>query len=111
VARSGLRNGELEFCQSTRVELKAQREEEGQDELNKCFGVVEELEGGGIIVEVDGNRSVLSSRFVGPDHVSSPCGWQLVLMRYREDNVLKDQAYSERIGASPLNPMECGWDG
>lgn len=28
------------------VELKAQREEEGQDELDKCVGIVEELEVG-----------------------------------------------------------------
>jgi hypothetical protein len=28
-------------------------------------------------------------------------------MSHREGNVLKDQAYYETIGASPLNPVEC----
>jgi hypothetical protein len=28
-------------------------------------------------------------------------------MRHRDGNALKDQAYGERIGASPLNPMKC----
>ena len=88
------------------MELKAQGEDEGEDDLDKRLGIVEELEGGGLIVEVDGNRPVLLGRLGGLDHVSSPCGWQSVWMRHREDNVLKDQAYSERIEASPLNPVE-----
>ena len=41
------------------VELKAQSEEEGQDELDKRLGIVEELEVGGFIVEIDGDRAVL----------------------------------------------------
>jgi hypothetical protein len=30
-------------------------------------------------------------------------------MRYPDGNALKEQAYGERIGAPPLNPMECGF--
>jgi len=33
--------------------------------------------------------------------------WLSVRMSHREGNVLKDQAYYETIGASPLNPVEC----
>ena len=29
-------------------------------------------------------------------------------MRHGEGNVLKDQVYCERLGASPLNSVECG---
>jgi hypothetical protein len=29
-------------------------------------------------------------------------------MRHHEGHVLKDQAYRERIGAPPRNPVECG---
>src|SRR6266446_245105 len=36
------------------------------------------------------------------------CRWPLARMRHREGNVLKDQAYCERLGASPLNSGECG---
>jgi len=33
--------------------------------------------------------------------------WPLVRMRHHVGNVLKDQAYCERIEASPLNSVEC----
>jgi hypothetical protein len=59
-------------------------------------------------VEIDGEGAVLAFGFVGLWHVSSPFEWRWVEMRHREDNVLKDQADCERIGASPLNALECG---
>src|SRR5262245_4380326 len=34
--------------------------------------------------------------------------WPWVRMRHRGGNVLRDQAFSERLRASPLNPMESG---
>jgi hypothetical protein len=46
-------------------ELKTEREEEGEDELDKRFGVVEERKVGRLIVEVDGNRPVLAGRCGG----------------------------------------------
>jgi hypothetical protein len=36
-------------------------------------------------------------------------GWQSLWMRYREDKAWKDRADCERIGASPLNPLEGGF--
>ena len=78
-----------------------------EDELDKRFGVAHECKVGRLIVEIDGDRAVFACRFGTLSHVSSPCRWLLVRMRHREGNVLKDQAYCERIGASPLNPMEC----
>jgi hypothetical protein len=59
-------------------------------------------------VEIDGDGAVFAYRFGSLAHVSSPCRWPLVRMRHREGNVLKDQAYGERLGASPLNLVECG---
>jgi hypothetical protein len=88
-------------------ELKAQGEDEGQDKLNECFAITEQREVGGLIVEIGGEGAVLAFGFVGLWHVSSPFVWRWVGMRHREDNVLKDQANCERIGASPLNALEC----
>src|SRR5215471_11103745 len=34
--------------------------------------------------------------------------WPLAWMSHREGNILKDQAYGERMGVSPRNSMECG---
>ena len=88
-------------------ELKPQGKDEGQDKLNERLAITQELRVGGLLVEIDGDRVVLSGRFGGLGHVSSPCGWQPVSMRHREDNFLKDQADCGRIGASPLNSVEC----
>ena len=63
---------------------------------------------GGLILEIDGDRAVFPCRFDGLSHVSSPVKSRWVRMRHRENNVLKWQASCERIGASPLNPLECG---
>ena len=77
------------------MELKAQGAEKGQDDLDDCVGIVKELAVSGLIVEIDSHGSVLSDRFGGLGHVSSPCGWQSVWMRHRVGNILKDQAYCE----------------
>jgi hypothetical protein len=73
------------------------------------FGVAQEGTVGRLIVGIDGDGAVSAYRFGSLSHVSSPCRWPLVRMRHREGNVLKDQAYDERLGASPLNPVECGF--
>src|SRR5687768_4780749 len=54
-------------------ELKPQREDEGQNKLDKRFAIVEQLEVGGFIMEIDGEGTVLAFGFVGLCHVSSPC--------------------------------------
>jgi hypothetical protein len=86
-------------------ELKAQGEDEGQDKLDECFAIVEQLEVGGFIMEIDGEGAILAFGFVGLWHVSSPFvrGW--VRMRHRAGNMLKDQSDCERIGTLPLNPL------
>jgi hypothetical protein len=88
-------------------ELKTQGEDEGEDKLDKCLAIVNELQVGGWILKIDGNRAVLPRRFGGLSHVSSPLKSRRVWMRHREGNVLKWQAYCERVGALPLNPLEC----
>src|SRR6266436_8864246 len=89
-------------------ELKAEGEEKGEDELDKRLGVVKELVVSRFIVEINGDRAVLTGRFGGLAHVSSPCRWLSVQRRHGEGNPWQEQAYGERIGASPLNPLECG---
>jgi hypothetical protein len=91
-----------------RGERKAQREDEGQDQLNKRFAIAEQLEGGGLIVEIEGEGAVLAFGFVSLWHVSSPFVWRWVRMRHRACTMLKDQSDCERIGASPLNSLEGG---
>jgi hypothetical protein len=51
-------------------ELKADREKEGEDELDKRFGVGYEGKVGRLIVEVDGNRPVVACRWSGLSHGS-----------------------------------------
>jgi hypothetical protein len=50
--------------------LKADREEKGQDKLDKCFGVVKKPKIGCLIVEVDGDGAVFAYRFGALSHVS-----------------------------------------
>jgi hypothetical protein len=54
------------------VKLKADCEDEGEDQLNKRFGVVQQRKVGRLIVEVDGEGAVLSYGFGSIAHVSSP---------------------------------------
>ena len=90
-------------------ELKAEGKEKGEDLLDKRLGVVKELVVRRFIVEINGDRAVFACHFGGLAHVSSPCRWLSVQRRHGEGNPLQEQAYGERIGASPLNPMECAW--
>jgi len=89
-------------------ELKAQGEEKGEDAFDTCLALVHQLKVSGSILEIDGDGAVLTYRFGSLSHVSSPWKSRWVLMRHGEGNVLKYQAYGERLGTSPLNPVECG---
>jgi hypothetical protein len=51
-------------------ELKAEGEKEGEDELDKGFGVAHEGKVGRLIVEVDGDRAVVADRCGGLSHGS-----------------------------------------
>jgi len=86
--------------------LEADREDEGQDKLDKRFAIVDQLAVGGWILEIDGEGSVLACRFGGLRHVSSPCWCWWVWMRHGGGNVLKWQAYCEYLRAPPLNSVE-----
>jgi hypothetical protein len=50
-------------------ELKPEREDEGEHELNERLAIAKELQVGGLIVEIDGEGAVLTGRFVGLGHV------------------------------------------
>ena len=73
-------------------ELKAQGEDKGQDELDKCLAIVNQLKVSGLIIKIDGNRVVLSCCFDGLGHVSSLVKWLFCLMTHHGDNLLKFQA-------------------
>src|SRR6266480_4336763 len=88
-------------------ELKAEGEEEGEDELDERVGVGQEPKIGRLIVEIDGEGAVVTYRFGGVPHVSSPGQRPFAQMRHGEGNVLKDQMNCERLGSSPLNSVEC----
>ena len=90
-------------------ELKAQGEEKGKDEFDKCLAIVHQLQVGGWLLEIDRDGTVLAGRLSALSHVSSSVKWPLVRMRHRGGNVLRDQAFYERLRASPLNPMESGF--
>ena len=89
-------------------ELEAEGEEEGEDAFDKRFAITKELEVGGFVVEINGDGAVAACRFRGVSHISSPGQRPLALMRYGDGNILKDQAYGERLGVPPLNSGECG---
>src|SRR5687768_14385538 len=54
------------------VKLEAKRQEKGEDKFDKCLAIVNELQVGGFIVEIDGDCAALPRRFGGLCHVSSP---------------------------------------
>ena len=51
-------------------QLKAKREDERQDELDKRLAVIKKLKVSGFIVEIDGDGAVFSWCFGGLSHVS-----------------------------------------
>jgi len=53
-------------------ELKPPREDEGEDKLDKCFAIVNQLKIGGFILEIDGDGAVFPRRFGSLSHVSPP---------------------------------------
>jgi hypothetical protein len=53
------------------VELKADREDKCENELNEGFAIAEQLKIGGLVLEVNGEGAVFSSRFGGIAHGSS----------------------------------------
>ena len=63
---------------------------------------------GGLILEIDGDRTVLAWCFNGWGRVSFPCRRWWVRMRHGEVNVLKWQGYRERMKALLLNSVESG---
>ena len=57
-------------------QLEADGEDEGKDALDEGLRVVKELRVGGLIVEIDGDRTVLAWCFGGLCQVSSPWEWR-----------------------------------
>ena len=51
-------------------EPKAQGEKKGEDKVDKCLAIVNQLKVSGFIVEIDGNRAVFPWRFGGLFYVS-----------------------------------------
>jgi hypothetical protein len=53
-------------------ELKAKRQHEGEDTLEKGFAITKELKGGGFVLEIDGDRPIFAGLASGVAHGSSP---------------------------------------
>ena len=70
-------------------ELKADREDEGQNELDERLAIIKELKVSGVILEIDGNRAVFAGRFSALSHVSPRVRWSSWLMIFHRDNILK----------------------
>jgi hypothetical protein len=51
-------------------ELKANREDEGENKLDKCLAIIKKLKVSGFIVEIDADGAVFSWCFGGLSHVS-----------------------------------------
>jgi hypothetical protein len=52
------------------VELEADREDEGENKLDKRFAIADQLKIGRWVVEIDGDGAVLACRFGPVAHVS-----------------------------------------
>ena len=89
-------------------ELKAEREEKREHELDKRLGITKELKVRCLILKIDGDGPVLACRLGCLCHLSPPLRWSLALMRHHGGNVLKYQEYCEERRVLPLNPMESG---
>ena len=50
-------------------QLEADREDKGEDELDKGRAVVHQLEVSGFVVKIDGDGAVFSRRFGSPVHI------------------------------------------
>src|SRR5712691_1434918 len=92
----------------TRAAAGLVEELKAEDELDERVGVVQDPNLGRLIVEIDGEGAVVTYRFGGVPHVSSPGQRPFAQQRCDQGNVLKDQVYCERLGSSPLNSVECG---
>src|SRR6266478_5470836 len=89
-------------------ELKAEREEKREHELDKRLGVTQELKVRRLVLKIDSDGPVLACRLGCLSHLSPPLRWSLALMRHHGGNVLKYQEYCEECGVLPLNSMESG---
>jgi hypothetical protein len=70
-------------------ELKAEREEKREHELDKRLGITKELKVRCLILKIDGDGPVLACRLGSLSHLSPPLRWSLPLMRHDGGNVLK----------------------
>ena len=52
------------------VELKAEREDKGEDKLDKRFAVADQVEVGRWVLEVNGDCAILACRFGSLSHIS-----------------------------------------
>jgi hypothetical protein len=89
-------------------ELKAEREDKREHELDKRLGVTKELKVSRLLLKIDGDGTVLACRLGCLSHLSPPVRWSLAPMRHYGGNVLKYQEYCEKRWILPLNPMESG---
>ena len=89
-------------------ELKAKRQHEGEDTLEKCLPIAKQLKVRGFMLKIDGDGTVYACLFGCCAHVSHP---QVIrsrkLMRHDGGNTMKYQDHREGLRTLPLNSVEC----
>jgi hypothetical protein len=88
-------------------DLKAERQDEGEDTFDKRLAVTKELEVGRFVLEIDGDGAVFSSRFGRWAHVSPPSPQVSLAEETQGRNTLKSQDNREGLRTLPRNAMEC----
>ena len=89
------------------VELEADREDEGENELNEGFAIADQLKISGLILEINGDGAVFLYCFGGVTQCHPYLIRPRKRMRYDAGNALKDQDNWGGLTALPQNSMEC----
>ena len=84
-------------------EWKAEGQEKGEDAFDKRLAITKQLIVGGFILEIDRNGTIFTCPIGGFGHGSPQVMRSQSLMGYHAGNILKLQAYCERLRALPRN--------
>jgi hypothetical protein len=88
-------------------QLKAEREDESHHQFDKRLAVVQQLNVGRFIVEIDGDGTIVPRPFGCLPMCYLPIIRSQKLVRHDGGNTLNSQDYREGFRTLPRNPMEC----
>src|SRR5262245_34457251 len=84
-------------------ELKAEGQEEGENEFDKGLAITKQLKVGRFVLKIDGDSAIVSRRFGRCVHVSPQVVRFRKRMRHDGSNTLRSQDHREELKALPLN--------